>query len=60
MEGLVRRELEAVQAHLTEVMHNSLVSLHFELPETQAADLVARLNESGRGQLVWLDTDLLA
>ena len=60
MEGFVRRELEAVQAHLTEVMHNSLVSLHFELPETQAADLVARLNESGRGQLVWLDTDLLA
>ncbi len=60
LEGLVRREMEGVQALLTEVSHDSLVSLHFELPETQASALVARLNESGRGQLVWLDTELLA
>ena len=60
LEGLVRRELEGVQALLTGVSHDSLVSLHFELPEMQASALVERLNESGRGQLVWLDTELLA
>lgn len=57
LEGLVRRELELVQAQLTRVTHASVVSLFFELPQTQAASLMERLNESGRGQLVWLDED---
>ena len=57
LEGLVRREVELAQAQLQEVTHGSLVSLRFALPETQAAALVERLSESGRGQLVWLDTD---
>ena len=57
LEGLVRRELEGVQAVLNSVTHTSMVSLQFELPETQAAALVTRLNESGRGQLIWLDTE---
>jgi uncharacterized YigZ family protein len=55
LEGLVRRELELAQALLQKVAHGSLVTLHFALPETQAAALQARLNESGRGQLAWLD-----
>lgn len=55
LEGLVRREVELAQALLLEVAHGSLVTLHFALPETQAPALVERLNESGRGQLVWLD-----
>jgi uncharacterized YigZ family protein len=55
LEGLVRREVELAQALLLEVAHGSLVTLHFALPETQATALVERLNESGRGQLVWLD-----
>jgi hypothetical protein len=31
--------------------------LRFALPETQAVALTARLSESGRGQLVWLDAN---
>jgi uncharacterized YigZ family protein len=57
LEGLVRREVEQAQAHLMEVAHGSVVTLRFALPETQAAGLMARLSESGRGQLVWLDGD---
>jgi uncharacterized YigZ family protein len=56
LEGVVRRELEASNASLSQVHHASLVRLQFQLPQTQAAALVERLNESGRGQLVWLDT----
>jgi hypothetical protein len=32
-----------------------VVTLHFALPESDAAALMHRLSESGRGQLVWLD-----
>lgn len=55
LEGLVRREVELARAQLQEVLHGSVVTLHFTLPQTQAAALMARLSESGRGQLVWLD-----
>lgn len=55
LEGLVRREVELAQAQLQEVSHGSVVTLHFALPESQASALQARLSESGRGQLVWLD-----
>jgi uncharacterized YigZ family protein len=57
LEGLVRRELELAQAQLLDVAHGSVVSLRFVLPDTQAVALMARLSESGRGQLVWLDGD---
>jgi uncharacterized YigZ family protein len=57
LEGLVRRELELAQAQLLEVAHGSVVTLRFALPDAQAATLMARLSESGRGQLVWLDGD---
>ena len=57
MEGLVRREVELAHAQLQEVTHGSVVTLHFALPESQAAALQSRLSESGRGQLVWLDRD---
>ena len=57
LEGLVRREVELAQAQLQEVSHGSVVTLHFALPESQAGALQARLSESGRGQLVWLDGD---
>lgn len=56
LEGLVRRELDGVQAVLNSVTHASMVTLQFELPESQADVLVTRLSESGRGQLIWLDT----
>lgn len=53
LEGLVRRELTLAQAELHEVTHGSLVTLRFAMPDHRAADLVERLNESGRGQLGW-------
>jgi hypothetical protein len=34
-----------------------VVTLRFALPQSQAAAWVARLSESGRGQLVWLEGD---
>ena len=57
LEGLVRRELELAQATLLGVSHGSVVTLRFAMPQNQAAQCVARLSESGRGQLVWLDAD---
>lgn len=57
LEGLVRREVELAHAQLQQVSHGSVVTLHFALPESDAADLMHRLSESGRGQLVWLDDD---
>jgi uncharacterized YigZ family protein len=57
LEGLVRRELELAQAQLLDVAHGSVVTMRFALPDTQAAALMTRLSESGRGQLVWLDSD---
>ena len=53
----MRRELELAQAQLLEVTHGNVVTLRFALPDTLAAALMARLSESGRGQLVWLDGD---
>ena len=55
LEGLVRREVELAQAQLQEVLHGTVVTLRLALPENQAQALVDRLNESGRGQLVWLE-----
>ncbi|PIT71868.1 YigZ family protein [Limnohabitans sp. G3-2] len=57
LEGWVRRELEQAQAQLTGVTHGHLVGMAFELPEAQVAALKERLNEGGRGQLLWLDED---
>lgn len=56
LEGLVRREIELAHGQRLEVTHGSVVNLQFTLPETQAAALMNRLSESGRGQLVWLDS----
>lgn len=57
LEGLVRREVELAKAELLGVQHGSVVTLEFALPEQQAAALMQRLGDSGRGQLVWLDAD---
>ena len=55
LEGRVRRELEAAGARLGEVLHGERVELEFTLPAPAAAGLVARLNEAGSGQVVWID-----
>ncbi|MDC8772263.1 IMPACT family protein [Roseateles albus] len=59
-EGLLRREIEAAQAQLTEVLHGSQVELSFALPVPAAADFVARLNEAGQGRIGWLKTQTQA
>ena len=57
LEGMVRRELELAQADLLDVRHGNVVTFWLALPEPQTADLMQRLGDSGRGQLVWLDAD---
>ncbi|MCV2367755.1 IMPACT family protein [Roseateles oligotrophus] len=53
-EGLLRREIEAAQAQLLEVLHGSQVELSFALPAPAADAFVARLNEAGQGRIGWL------
>ena len=57
LEGLLRRELEAAGATLDDVAHGDAVRASFTLPQTEAAALVARLNEAGNGRVVWQDED---
>ena len=53
LEGLVRRELDAVGATLGEVRHGGAVEIAFAVSEDASAALVARLNEAGQGHLQW-------
>lgn len=55
LEGWVRRELQAAGAALGEVRHGQFVEMAFTVAEDAAAQLQARLNEGGHGQLQWLD-----
>ena len=55
MEGMLRREIEIAGATLDQVAHGELVTFDFSLAETDAAALVARLNEAGHGRIAWLD-----
>lgn len=55
LEGMVRRELAQVHAHIAGVEHGNVVEFGFGVDEDAAAGLVARLNESGQGLLRWLD-----
>ena len=59
LEGLVRREVDSAGAQLTQVSHASLVTLTLELPQDQAPQLVARLNESCQGRLGWIEIPAL-
>ena len=55
LEGTLRRELERAGARALVAEHAAQVQLRFELPQDQAATLVAQLNEIGQGQLIWHD-----
>ena len=48
LEGLLRREIEAVGASLTGIAHGEQVSCVFRLAESEAPALIARLNEAGQ------------
>lgn len=58
-EGLVRRELAALQGTLGEVRHGSLVELQMEVQEVQAPALKLRVDDGTQGRAGWiLVTDL--
>lgn len=54
LEGLLRREIEAVGASLTGIEHGEQVNCAFRLAASDAPALIARLNEAGQGRVVWL------
>ena len=54
LEGWLRRALAQHEATLLEATHDEGVTVALQLPQTRAAGLVARLNEAGQGQVVWL------
>jgi len=54
LEGLLRRELDAVGATLDAVQHVDLVSFTFSLPQDKADFFIARLNDAGNGRIDWL------
>lgn len=57
LEGLLRREIDAVGAELTGVQHGTLVTLQLRLPQAQAADFVRRINNSGQGRVGWTEPE---
>ena len=57
MEGLVRREIEMAGAALNNVQHADHVQFEFSLPDSAAAALITRLNESGHGRILWVTPD---
>jgi putative IMPACT (imprinted ancient) family translation regulator len=57
MEGLVRREIEMAGAALNNVQHAEDVQFEFSLPDSAAEALIARLNESGHGRILWITPD---
>lgn len=57
LEGWLRRELETHEARLLEAVHGEGVDIRLQLPQTQAAGLIARLNDAGQGRVRWLDDD---
>ena len=57
LEGMARREQQAAGGTLGLVQHTAQVEMTFTLPEPAAAQLVAKLNEAGHGQMRWLEVD---
>jgi uncharacterized YigZ family protein len=54
LEGFMRREIHSAGFDLIDVLHGSVVTLHFSGPETLVAALVKRVNDAGLGQILWL------
>ena len=53
-EGLLRREVDAAGAELLEVSHGSQVIARLKMPQSAAADFVARLSDLTQGRIGWL------
>lgn len=56
LEGWLRRELTLTQVPTPLVEHADGVTFTFQCPEHQQTQLMQRLNEGGRGVLLWLPT----
>jgi uncharacterized YigZ family protein len=54
LEGWLRRELDARGASLLDVQHGENVDASIRVPESEVAALVARVNDAGQGQVVWI------
>jgi putative IMPACT (imprinted ancient) family translation regulator len=53
LEGLIRRELEIVEASVNQVSHGDDVTFDFGIGNDAAAPLMARLSEAGNGRIIW-------
>jgi uncharacterized YigZ family protein len=53
LEGWLRRELDAHGASLLEALHGDGVDVTLQLPEANAAAMVARINDAVQGKVVW-------
>jgi uncharacterized YigZ family protein len=56
MEGWLRRDIAQAGAQLLQVKHDNLVHLQWQLPESEAAAQVQRLNDQGQGKLGWIES----
>ena len=54
-EGMLRRELDAAGATLTDVAHGESVRFAFELPQDDSAALRLRIDDASHGGARWLD-----
>ena len=54
LEGLLRREIDAVGAALDGVEHGSLVRLAWRMPQAQAPAFIARIDELCQGRAGWV------
>ncbi|OUM01444.1 IMPACT family protein [Variovorax sp. JS1663] len=53
LEGVFRREIAAVGATLEQVQHLGLVQFSLSLPEPEAANFIARIDDAAQGRAVW-------
>jgi len=53
-EGMVRRQIAAVDATISGVRHDSLVHFLLRLPEQAAAGFIARIDDVAQGRAVWI------
>lgn len=57
LEGWLRRELPVVGASLLEARHGDGVSVTLQVPASQAAGFIERLNDAGQGRVIWPDPE---
>lgn len=56
-EGVLRRQLEAAGAELTQVAHGNAVVLRFNVAGAEAETLLQRLGDVSQGRIEWIDAE---